>query len=312
MEYKVLTITLNPAVDKSLTLEQLTYGGLNRVRGIRMDAGGKGINVAKALNGFGVEVLATGFVAGQNGKWLLDRLYESGIPNRFVSIPGETRTNLKLVDISKGITTEINEAGFVVGSDDITVLTDMLTSMLHHAELLVVSGSLPRGVPSDVYKTLTRLARSHGVRTIMDAEGVALAEGIKGKPYVIKPNRFELETMFGRELKNDAELQKAARSLTAEGVDIVAISLGADGALFVTEQEAIRTYPPEVVVQSTVGAGDAMVAAISAAVLKNRSFQDIATWATASGTLTTAKPGTDMCSLAEAHDAMPHVKFERL
>lgn len=310
MQNKILTVTLNPAIDKSLTLEQLTFGGLNRVRGIRMDAGGKGINVAKALNGYGVNVLATGFVAGQNGKWLLDRLFEFGIPNRFVTIPGETRTNLKLVDLSKGVTTEVNEAGFVVGNEDVNVLTDILNSMMSDAKVIVFGGSIPRGVPSDIYRNLIRLAKSHGLRTILDAEGPALAEGIRAQPYVIKPNRYEMELLFGRDMSDDDNLRAASRELVSEGVELVVVSMGADGALFVSKDEEIRTWPPTVVAQSTVGAGDSMVSAIAAAALENRSVQDIAAWATAAGALTVAKPGTDMCSLSEAYNAMATVRME--
>lgn len=312
MKAKVVTVTLNPALDKTVTVERFQYGEVNRVCQLRVDAGGKGINVAKVLHRFGVPVLATGLIAGTQGDQLVKRLAEDGVPFDFVEVPGETRVNLKIVDAAHKVTTEINEPGFSVAPQDLARFTEKLAALLDEAAVLVLSGSLPRGVAPSVYADFIRLAHEKGVKAIFDADGPALGEGLRARPFAVKPNAAELERLVGRPLAGEADVVAAARTLREAGVSLVVVSLGKDGAVVLDRQEGFRVWPFTVEPQSTVGAGDAMVAAMAYALLEGLSLEELARWATAAGTVTAAKSGTQVCTLAEVRAALDRVRVAAL
>lgn len=307
MNSSVVTVTLNPALDKTVTIHGLQFGGLNRVQQMRLDPGGKGINVAKVLNQFGVSVTATGFIAGSQGRFLLKQLEQQQIKTDFLEIQGETRTNLKIYDELAKITTEINEPGFTVHPEDLQVYRQKLLILFHHASVLVVGGSLPPGVPEDIYREYIQMANELGVKTILDADGVSFQEGIKGKPFAIKPNRFELEQWVGHELKTESEVVAAGKQLLKTGVSIVVVSMGAEGSIVMNEHEAFRVHPFPITPKSTVGAGDSMVAALVYSLLNGKSLKDTAVWATTAGTVSASKSGTQVCTLPEVQQSVSRV-----
>lgn len=309
---KVITITLNPALDKTVTIEKLNKGGLNRVNDLRIDAGGKGINVAKVLSRFGVEVLATGLIAGSQGQTLLSLLEEEKIHAQFLRIPGDTRTNLKVVEEVSNITTEINEPGFTVRAGELEQFTNKLSGLLEDASFLVLSGSLPGGVDENIYSEFIKLARSKGVKTVLDADGAALQEGIKAGPYAVKPNIHELEKLVGRKLPDDGEIVKAAQELQQQGVEIVAVSMGADGALLMDRKEVLRIKTFDITPMSTVAAGDSMVAALVYSLQKEFSLEQTAKWISAAGTITASKPGTQVCSFEEVRQSIGLVRVKAI
>lgn len=312
MKAKIVTVTLNPALDKTVTVERFQYGEVNRVCHLRVDAGGKGINVAKVLHRFGVPVLATGLIAGMQGNQLAKRLAEEGVPFDFVEVPGETRVNLKIVDAAHKVTTEINEPGFSVAPQDLARFAEKLAAFLDEAAVLVLSGSLPRGVAPSVYADFIRLAHQKGVKTILDADGPALAEGLRAQPFAVKPNLSELARLVGRPLSDERDIVEAGKTLLETGVSLAVISMGKDGAVVMDRREGYRAWPFDVEPQSTVGAGDAMVAAVAYALLAHRPLEEIARWATAAGTVTAAKSGTQVCTLEEVRCALDRVRVAAL
>lgn len=299
MNLPVVTVTLNPALDKSVIVPQLQIGGLNRVQQLRVDPGGKGINVAKVLTNFGIDVRVTGLVAGTQGRKLINQLEAPNLNIDFLEIQGETRINLKIIDETSKVTTEINEQGFEVSLSDLILFREKLNHMLAPGMILVMGGSLPPGVPENIYEEYILMANEIGVKTILDADGVALKEGIKAKPFAIKPNLYEMEQLVGRELSTDAEVAAAGAELIAGGISLIAISMGSRGSIILNRTEAYRVEPFTISPQSTVGAGDSMVAALVYSLIKESSLAEMAIMATAAGTLTAAKEGTQVCKLEE-------------
>lgn len=299
MNGKVIAVALNPSLDRTIRLKKLVPYGLNRVRETRIDPGGKGINVGRVLNSFGVDVTVTGFIAGRQGEVLLEHLLHCGIDADFMQVPGETRTNLKIVDESVSQITEINEQGFFVSQDDMESFLLKLDTLSIGAEIAILSGSLPPGIPVDFYATCTRIAKNNGAKVLLDAEGAVLFEGLKAMPYAVKPNLQELGTLFHTEFGSIRQVAEAARKLIDGGVEIVIVSMGPEGAVYVTKDEIIKADSWNIPVKSPVGAGDAMVGALAYSILQGDTLDEIARVSTAAGTITVSKEGTQFCSFDE-------------
>jgi 1-phosphofructokinase len=288
----IATVTLNPALDKTMAIPGFAIGRTNRASIEQIDAGGKGINVAKAARQLGCPVIALGFLAGANGRWVADALRAMAIPCDFEWVPGETRVNLKIKDPLTGTETEINEPGFEVGPDHVQSLTRKIEEQAGQCSVMVFSGSLPPGVPPEIYGEFIRIARNRGARTILDTAGAALKHGIAAGPDLIKPNRAEAEEVLGTSIDGEAALLGAARRFLALGARVVVLSLGADGALAVSGREAWRARSPSVIASSSIGAGDAMVAALAFAMTRGLALEDALRLATAAGAATVATNGS--------------------
>jgi 1-phosphofructokinase len=288
----IATVTLNPALDKTMAIRGFAIGATNRASVEQIDAGGKGINVAKAARQLGCPAIALGFLAGANGRWITDALQAMGIPCDFEWVPGETRVNLKIKDSLTGTETEINEPGFQVGADNLESLKQKIEEQAGQCSVMVFSGSLPPGVPPEIYAEFIRIARNRGAQTILDTAGAALKYGIAAGPDLIKPNRAEAEEVLETRIDGEAALVGAARRLLAMAARVVVLSLGADGALAVSPRERWRAYSPSVTASSSIGAGDAMVAALAFAMTRGLALADALRLATAAGAATVATNGS--------------------
>lgn len=310
MNPNIVTVTMNPALDKTVSVDKVELAGLNRIKDVRVDPGGKGINVAKVLQGFGVSVSALGVAGGYQGRLLRDKLEVAGIPCSFEEAEGETRVNMKVVDESTRLTTEFNEPGITVGGEVLDRFTVRFAEALAQAGFAVLGGSLPPGAPVGYYRRLIEAARKQGIPVILDADGPAFAAGIEARPYAIKPNIHELEHYFRRSLDTDAELVEAAREIIRDkGVTLVLVSMGGDGSILVSGTEAYRAKPFPIKPLSTVGAGDSMVAAMVYSLLHNRTLPEMARLTSAAGTITASKPGTQVCSIAEVEEKLNQVEL---
>src|SRR5271157_77241 len=288
----IATVTLNPALDKTMAIPGFAIGRTNRASIEQIDAGGKGINVAKAARQLGCSVTALGFLAGANGRWIADALRAMGIPCDFEWVAGETRVNLKIKDPLTGTETEINEPGFLVGADHVQSLMRRVEEKAGQCSVMVFSGSLPPGVPPGIYGELIRIARNRGAQTILDTAGAALKHGIADGPDLIKPNRAEAEEVLETRIDGEAGLVDAAHRFLAMGARVVVMSLGADGAMAVSRREAWRAYSPSVSASSSIGAGDAMVAALAVAMTRGMALEEALRLATAAGAATVATNGS--------------------
>ncbi|MBW8381805.1 MAG: 1-phosphofructokinase, partial [Youngiibacter sp.] len=264
----VITVTLNPALDKTLILEDFTPGMVNRALSVRQDIGGKGINVSKVLKEFGVQSICTGFLGGNLRELFLRELKSKGIDSDFVLIRGNTRTNTKVVDRVRNEFTDINEPGAVIEKDELLEFLGKFEGLVKSGDTVVLSGGASSSVPKDIYRTLTEIAKDKGAYVLVDAEGELFEEALKAGPDVVKPNDYELSLLEGRKLESDEDILEAARRLMDKGVGKVMVSLGADGSMYVTKDRAYRARGLKVQVKSTVGAGDSMVAALVYARLK--------------------------------------------
>ena len=263
MDLTIATITANPSVDRTIYLENIRLGGLNKVKRLGQYAGGKGINVSSYLADLGCQSKAFAFIGGTNGLYVRDYLLSRNIPAECVVVPGETRTNIKLIDEALQQTTEINEPGPLVDSASQDNMLQLINSSLADYKVMVVAGSLPEGVSSSFYKEIIRSARSHGALTILDTNGHNLREAAEAAPDMVKPNRAELEVFCGRKLSTIPELLIAAGQLLDLGVKVVLVSLGGEGSLLMTREKSWLVNSPQVDVVNTVGAGDSMVAAFA-------------------------------------------------
>jgi len=277
----IITGTLNPAVDKTVTVEKLCPGELNKVCSSREDAGGKGINVSKTIQSLGGKSIATGFLGGLPGDGIARTLKELEIEADFVQIDGQTRTNLKIAD-ADGCVTEVNEPGPVVSGTECERLEEKLRERISPGDMVILSGSLPKGISVDFYGKLTEKMKALGASVFVDADGEAFVHAVDAKPDVMKPNLAELERYFSKEADGmmqteETTLQRAirlGRILRARGVGEVLVSLGGEGAVFLCKEGDYYAPALSVLVKSTVGAGDAMVAAYAYAKDRGMSLEE--------------------------------------
>jgi 1-phosphofructokinase len=278
---KIATVTLNPAIDQTVTIDGFTAGSVNRVESVRADAGGKGVNVAAFLADYGFDTAATGFLGRENPQ-LFERFFrEKKIADRFVRIKGSTRTGIKIVDPLRRETTDINFPGQAPTGDDIRDLFAAIETLSADHPWFVLAGSIPAGVAPGIYAELIRTIAARGCRVALDTSGDALNRALDAVPALIKPNIDELEACLGRRLEKRDQVLAAARQLLARGIDTVVVSMGAEGALFVDREGAVQAVPPPVRVTSTVGAGDALLGGALAAKVERRDPADAARLATA-------------------------------
>lgn len=285
----IITVTMNPAIDKTADLELLDHGGLNRLSNVLIDAGGKGINVSKTIRELGGKTIATGFIGGSGGVLIEKALSELGIQSDFVVIKNEIRTNMKVVE-SNGLVTELNEPGPVISKDELNQLIEKLIRYANEDTLFVFAGSIPNGIDTSIYKILIEIVKEKGAKVFLDADGELFVNAIEAKPDIIKPNRHEIEKYFKMDYRADEkELLDMGNELLEKGIRMVTISLGQMGALFITKEQKLRCPGIKVEAHSTVGAGDAMVAALAYGFDKGLSLEECVklSMATSAGAVTT-------------------------
>lgn len=259
----IVTVTMNPAIDKTVDIDVLEWGGLNRIKHVELDAGGKGINVSKTIHEIGGKSIAIGFIAGNTGKIIRSVMDEWNIENDFIEVSGETRTNTKVFE-KTGELTELNEPGPVVEEKDVEALLEKLESYADQNTLFVLAGSVPQGVEKDIYRKIIERVHKKGARVLLDADGELFTNVLEAGPDIIKPNRVELEQYAGMDyIASEQELLLIADRLMKKGIGTVAVSMGKSGAIFLQEGYRVRCPGLRVKAHSTVGAGDAMVAALS-------------------------------------------------
>jgi 6-phosphofructokinase 2 len=308
----IYTITLNPALDHFIEVDDLVVDDANRVKAECLYAGGKGIDVSRALRHLGADSMALGFIGGHNGNIMMDLLKAEGVNCYFTPISQETRRNIIVCTAKSRTQTMLNTPGPSVTSEE-------WRNFLTHLQLLglrdayvVASGSLASGVPADAYYQIVSLVQEQGARAILDADGPCLRAGLKAKPFAIKPNLKELRRALGRPLRTEREILAAAAELNHAGVSVVMVSRGRRGLLVVTDKERIRAVPPHVKVKSTVGAGDSAVAGFVFGHAGGKSLEECARFAAAAGTAATLAPGNQLCRSRDVLRLLPRIKLETL
>lgn len=308
----IITVTLNPAIDKTVEVDNCTINSVNRVSSVKLDAGGKGINVSKVVKSLNGESIALGALAGRTGEFIKNYLDSEEIKNDFIFVNGETRTNIKIVDKVKGTNTDINEPGNSISEDDVKKIKENIFNNTKKDDILVLSGSVPQGVEKNIYELWIKEAKELGVKTILDADGELLKQGILAGPYLIKPNIHELEKLFDVKIDGINQVISLCKSIFDYGVNFIAVSLGSDGALFMNREKTIYAHGIKVKVKSTVGAGDSMVAALAFALDKGYSFERSVTLSVAAATAGVMTEGTTAGELCDILNIEKQVVCEYL
>lgn len=288
----IYTVTLNPAIDKTVTVPDLSVGEVNRVVSVREDAGGKGINVSKCLKVLGTDSVAVTLLAGNGGQQLLELMNREKLAVLWEPAEGQTRTNLKIIDPVAGQNTDINEPGHRVTEEILQTLLDRLCEKVTAGDIAVLSGSLPKGAPANTYRVWTERLHTLGVRVLLDADGACMTEGLKACPDLIKPNETELSRLLERPLQTEEMLLAAGKDLIGAGIPRVVISMGGNGALFLLPEKSYRVKSLSVPVQSTVGAGDSMVAAMAYGLERNLPETEMICLAMAMGAASVMQSGS--------------------
>lgn len=309
----IYTVTLNPALDKTVEIPSLTVDSVNRITTMRTDPGGKGINVSKVIKKLGSESIARGILGGDTGRAICSALEAMGIKTGFWFVEGETRTNLKIIDPVNHTNTDLNEPGVTVSEEILRGLLQELLLEVNAEDIIVLSGSLPKGAPEDTYGTWVRACKGTGAKVILDVDGKLLTAGIEASPYLIKPNNYELSVLMGRELKTPEELEEAAQHLMEQhGIAKVVVSMGGEGALYVTGEGTVYAEGLKVPVKSTVGAGDSVVAALATAEESGMSLEDTVRLSMASGAANVMCSGTQAAEYDVIKGLMPKVVYRYL
>lgn len=311
----IVTVTLNAAVDRTLSVPSFQIGQRHRASVGFTSAGGKGINIARALKRLGAPVVATGLAGGRTGTLIVEELTAEGILNDFVRIREESRTSMAVLDPTSNAYTEINEWGPDVQEDEVEILRDKLAYLCQGAEFLVLAGSLPRGVEPGFYGELIREANRRGVATILDAEGEALRLGIEAEPHLVSPNMREAEGLVGHEFSDSEDLAGGLDEIAELGARNVLITLETGCYALLREDRdemRLRADAPIVEAVSTVGAGDTLLAGFVAARLAGRTFEESVRAGVGAGAASVLEAGPGRFDPREAGRLTSLVTLERL
>ncbi|MER6843663.1 1-phosphofructokinase family hexose kinase [Streptomyces platensis] len=298
----ILTVTLNAALDITYRVPRLHPHTTNRITEVSERPGGKGLNVARVLAALGHRTVATGFAGGGTGEALRALLAETEVTDALVPVGGATRRTVAVVDAATGDTTQLNEPGPVVSPAEWDTFLGTYRELLGEARAVALCGSLPPGVPVDVYARLTRAARSASVPVLLDTSGEPLRRGLAARPDLAKPNADELAALTG-----STEPLRAARDARRRGAHAVAASLGPDGMLAVTADGTWQAAPPHRIAGNPTGAGDSAVAGLLSGLVENLPWPDRLTRAVALSAATVRAPAAGEFDAGTYEELLPRV-----
>lgn len=286
----IYTLTLNPAIDHTIYIDELNEEDVTRVKKTLKDPAGKGINVSKVLKTLHLDSICLGFIAGKNGEFIQNELTKKGVSYNFVEVHGETRENIKVIASQNHKVIELNEVGPRITNIDVQEIVFKLDTLLKKNDILVLSGSVTSNVRPTIYKDI--IERYKDVFTIVDASGELFEKTIASRPNVVKPNLYELETFVKKPLKSDSSIIHACEKLLELGIEHVFVSLGSKGTLYVSKDKVYKAQVPSVDVKSTVGAGDAFVAGLTYGFHHHFDIEKTLQYASAVGTASVMTEGT--------------------
>lgn len=310
----IVTVTINAAVDRTIIVKNLEKGKVQHGKLISALPGGKGLNVARALKKLGNKVLVTGFVGGKNGEYIIEKLEKEGINFDFVKIKGDSRECLTIIDSETNIITEINEDGPIVTQKELEKLIKKIENFKPKPKLIVFSGSVPPCLKNDIYKQLIKIAKKREIKTVLDAKEIYLEEGIKEKPFIIKPNKIEAEFLLKHPLNTKEQILHGIKFFLDKGIKIVAISFDKHGAFIGTSEGIWEFIAPTVKTVNTVGSGDVYLAGLINGIIKNQSIIESGKLAIACGTANTLCQGAGIFKKSDIKKLLPLIKikeFER-
>jgi len=307
IEILIVTLTVNPAVDRSVAADRLVFEDRAYILSSSEGAGGRGINASCVIHDFGGETLAITTSGGPVGARFEQFLKRCGFPVDFVRIRNPIRTNLTITD-RQGLTIKLNELGPSIDKPELDQVVEAVRKRLPGAKWLMLCGSLPPDVPADFYAKLIKLAGKAKVKTLLDTDGQALVEGMEARPTVVAPNQQEAERLLSKALIMRSHFLDAAERIRAMGASAVVLSLGSRGAVGAQGDQLIEVIPPRVDAVCPIGAGDALAAAFTWAMAEKDDFADAVRWGVAEGTASARLPGVRFANLEQAREIYAKVE----
>lgn len=308
----IYTLTLNPAIDRELTVNAVEFDAVLQATGSQVDFGGKGFNVSRLLKSMGMSSTAIGFVGGKAGEQMSDGLKILDITTDFVWISEETRTNISIVTQSHDHYIKVNEKGPLVDQAKQSELLDKIESIARSGDWWVLAGSLPPGVPDSFYAQITAILNDRQALTILDTTNESLRLGCEAKPFLVKPNAEEAHRLTGLPVENMSQVVLAATEIRNMGAQNVVISLGKKGALLQTSDCNWLVYSPKIKEKNPIGAGDSMVGGLVWALAQGYSLKESLGWGAASGAATASMSGTEVGSRKLIEELFHKVEYEAL
>lgn len=308
----ILTVTLNAAIDKRYVVEGYQEGQVNRVKECSYVPGGKGLNVSKPASIYGAEVVATGFVGGHAGNYIEDSLKPFGIKSEFYHVEAESRSCINIWDEVNHVQTEFLEPGFTLTEKDFDGFEQKFCTLVKGAKIVAMSGSVPKGLDGTAYQRLVRIVKEAGKPVILDTSGQLLEMGIQAAPTLIKPNIDEIRMLTGKICDNISDIIEAAKEIHRNGVEIVAVSLGADGSLVVGEEGTFRAEVPKIDAVNTVGCGDAMIAGFAIGMEEGLSIPEMLRKASAVSAAAAMREETGFFCMEDMENLLPEIKITKL
>jgi len=303
----ILTLTLNPAIDRNVTVDRLVFEDRAYILSTSESAGGRGINASCVIHSFGGRTLAIAVSGGSSGARLEKYLTGCGFPAEIVPIANEIRNNLTITD-QQGLTVKLNEIGPYIGAAELDRLETVVRANLPAAHWLMICGSIPPGVPANFYSKLLKAARGHGVKTLLDTDGESLVEGLTAGPTAVAPNQQEAERLLSTALLTRTHFLEAASKIRSMGAESVVLSLGSRGAVGAFQGHLLEAIPPRIDAVCPIGAGDALAAAFVWAMEEKKDFADALRWGVAAGTASARLPGLRFTSLEETRELYAQVE----
>lgn len=307
----ILCIGTTPTVQRTMAFSKLTLDAVNRAVDVRQTASGKSVNVARVLNAFEYDVLATGFLGGAGGEYVRRALDDSRIPHEFVNVGPPTRTCVTVIDRGSGAVTELVEEPQRVQPTDYENLLSVVHSNLWRSQMLVLSGSLTPFGAQDFYAKCTRMARDAGIRVIVDARGECLRLALPEGPTIAKPNKAELQDTVGFVIDSAERLQEAVSQLLGRGAGSVVVTMGAEGAFASDGHESWWVRSPRVAAVNPIGSGDAFAAGLAMGLLQAKPLPDICSLAAACGAANALTPTSGEVRVDDVHRLLKEVTVER-
>jgi len=308
----IYTVTLNPAVDRELTVAAIEYDTVLRAQSWHIDFGGKGFNVSRMLRSMGISSCALGFVGGKSGEILHEGLHELEIETDFVWVEGETRTNISIVTNGHDRYIKVNEPGPEISPTRQNEFIEKMRGLVHAGDWWVLAGSLPPGVSSSIYAEMIQQIEAGGAHVILDTSGDALVQGCKAGAYLVKPNGEEAEKLTGISIQSPQDAVKAAKQIHEIGASVVIISLGKDGAVLSTVQKSWLASAPKIEESNPIGAGDSLVGGVVWALSSGYSVNEALKWGVACGASTASTEGTAVGSKELVEKLFEQVEIKEL
>jgi len=308
----IFTVTLNPAVDREMTVDTISFDTVLRALDWQVDCGGKGFNVARMLKSLGLSSMALGFAAGKSGEMLADKLQSLGIETDFIWVEGETRTNVSIVSAENGQYVKVNEPGPTITETDLGLLAKKIGDRVEAGDWWVLAGSLPPGVPPTYYSELITIIQSAGAKVFLDTSDEALRQNCAARPLLVKPNDEEAHELTGLPVGTKEEIAAVGTAISAMGPANVIISLGKKGAVLVNDGKAWLAASPKILAANPIGAGDSMVAGVVWGLSQGDSMQDALCKGIACGAATAGQKGTSVGSLEQVNQLLAEVQLQEV